>query len=418
MEAMAQVRTARDAERMLWPAAALVLLAAGWGSNQFTPMLLVYHRGLGLGTGTLEAMFGVYALGMVPGMLLGGPLSDARGRRAVVVPAVALSLLGTLSLIAGADTVPLLFAGRLLVGFATGAVFAAGTAWLRELSALSGPGGGDPALSARRATVAMAAGFALGPLVAGTLAQWAPLPRLVPYLPHLALAAAALTALRGVPETVGGGHVRLAVSLPALRSRRFRTVVAPLAPWVFGAPAIAFGLLPSVVGAGGASDGIALTAGVTGVCALAGVLVQPLARRLDARLGSGRPGSVGLLVLATGLVLGSLTAATGEVWMLVPSAAVLGSAYGLCFVAGLIEVQRMADARSLAGLTAVFYVLCYFGFAVPYLLSLAAGLAGYATLLAVGAGLAVATAAFVSLSGAAAPAPAPPPAGELADETA
>jgi hypothetical protein len=30
-------------------------------------MLLVYHQRLGLGTGTLEAMFGVYALGLIPG---------------------------------------------------------------------------------------------------------------------------------------------------------------------------------------------------------------------------------------------------------------------------------------------------------------------------------------------------------------
>ena len=64
-----------------WLPAAAVLIGAGWGSNQFTPMLLVYRQRLGLGTGTLEALFGVYALGLIPGLLIGGPLSDARGRR-------------------------------------------------------------------------------------------------------------------------------------------------------------------------------------------------------------------------------------------------------------------------------------------------------------------------------------------------
>jgi hypothetical protein len=52
----------------------------GGGSNQITPMLLVYRHTLALGTGTLEAMFGFYALGLIPGLLLAGPLSDARGR--------------------------------------------------------------------------------------------------------------------------------------------------------------------------------------------------------------------------------------------------------------------------------------------------------------------------------------------------
>src|SRR6184192_3195961 len=60
-----------------WLPAAAVLLGTGWGSNQFTPMLLVYRQALGLGTGTLEAMFGFYALGLIPGLLIAGPLSDA-----------------------------------------------------------------------------------------------------------------------------------------------------------------------------------------------------------------------------------------------------------------------------------------------------------------------------------------------------
>jgi len=69
-------------------AVALVLVGAGWGSNQFTPMLLVYRHALGLSAGSLEAMFGVYALGLIPG-LLAGPLSDAKGRRLPVLAAAA-----------------------------------------------------------------------------------------------------------------------------------------------------------------------------------------------------------------------------------------------------------------------------------------------------------------------------------------
>ena len=51
---------------------------------------------------TLEALFGVYALGLIPGLLLAGPLSDARGRRAVVLPAAGLSLAASVTLAAGA----------------------------------------------------------------------------------------------------------------------------------------------------------------------------------------------------------------------------------------------------------------------------------------------------------------------------
>ena len=101
-------------------------------------MLLVYRHTLGLGTGTLEAMFGFYALGLIPGLLLAGPLSDARGRRRVVIAAAGLSLLASAALVAGADSVALLFLGRLMAGVSSGAVFAAGTAWLREISLAPG----------------------------------------------------------------------------------------------------------------------------------------------------------------------------------------------------------------------------------------------------------------------------------------
>lgn len=375
--------------RITWLPAAAGLLGAAWGANQFTPLLLVYHRELGLGTGTLEALFGAYALGLIPGLLVGGPLSDARGRRAIVVPAAALSLAATVVLAAAGHSVALLFAGRLLAGVTSGAMFSAGTAWLRELSAQGEPHG---AHAARRAAVAMTAGFALGPLVAGLLAQWAPDPGTVPYLPHVALAVAVLALLREAPETVvtpAGTPNRAA--LPAHGRARFRRVVAPSAPWVFAAPTIAFALLPSVVGADHATDGTALVAAITALCAFSGVLVQPLGRRLEHRAGV-----TGLLVLAAGLVLAAVTVESRLLWLLVPCAIVLGCAYGLCLVAGLIEVQHMAGGRDLARLTAVFYAFTYIGFAAPYLLALGAHLAGYDVLLAGTAALALATAALVA----------------------
>ena len=378
-----------------WLAAAAALLGAGWGSNQFTPMLLVYGDSLGLGTGTAEALFGFYALGLIPGLLLAGPLSDARGRRPMVLASAWFSLLASLTLIAGHDSIPVLFAGRLLAGVGSGAAFGAGTAWLRELS--SPPFGAAEARStARRAAVAMTLGFALGPIVTGLLAQWGPARQVVPYLPHLAIMIVVLLLVRRAPETVPSSGRTVPWRFPSgARARRFRRVVVPMAPWVFTAPAVAFALLPSIVGAGSATDGIALTATITMLCALAGVMVQPLARRADGGDAGVRAGVVGLLVLAAGLGLAALSVGEARIWLLVPTAIVLGSAYGLCLVAGLVEIQRIAEPRALAGLTSVYYALTYLGFAAPYLFSVAAHLIGYPTQLLIAAALAVLTAAFV-----------------------
>jgi MFS family permease len=384
------VNMTRLTTRHAWLAAAAGLLGAAWGSNQFTPMLLVYHRTLGLGTGTLEALFGAYAVGLIPGLLIGGRLSDARGRRAIVMPAALLSLAGSVVLAGAGDAVGLLFAGRLLAGVSSGAMFGAGTAWLRELSAGAGEAGRHAA--ARRAVVAMTAGFAFGPLVAGVLAQWAPHAAVVPYAPHVVLAVAVIALLREAPETVvAPAPASVSPSLPAHGRAHFRRVIAPSAPWVFAAPAIAFALLPAVVGADHATDGTAFVAAITALTAFSGVLVQPLARRLEHLAGVA-----GLLVLAAGLSLAAVTAEAQLVWLLVPCAIVLGCAYGLCLVAGLVEVQRLAAGHDLARLTAAFYAFTYIGFAAPYLLALGAHVAGYDVLLAGTAALALVTAAVVA----------------------
>jgi len=372
-----------------------VLMGTGWGSNQFTPMLLVYSHSMGLGTGTLEALFGAYAVALIPGLLIAGPLSDAKGRRRVVIPAAALALVASLTLVAGAHTVPLLFAGRLLAGVGAGAVFGAGTAWLRELS-LPPLGDASPATAARRAAVAMTFGFALGPLISGLVAQWAPQPRLTAYIPHIAVMVAVLAAAGAAPETVSATPGRrLRLSVPGVRHPRFRRHIGPMAPWVFAAPAVAFALLPSVVGANHATDGVALTAAITALVALAGVLIQPVARRLEAGAGGVNAGTVGLGVVCAGLLLSAGAAQARQIWLLVPCGLVLGAGYGLILVAGLLEVQRLAQDGGLAGLTAAFYVLTYLGFAAPYLLALASHVAGYPLLLAVTAAVAALTAVLV-----------------------
>ncbi len=104
-------------------------------------------------------------------------------------------------LIAGQHTVELLYAGRFLAGVCSGAAFAAGTAQIKELSiAPYDPGAGEQA-GARRAAIALSAGFGLGALVAGLVAQWAPDPLVVAYVPHLIVMAVAMALLLGAPET-------------------------------------------------------------------------------------------------------------------------------------------------------------------------------------------------------------------------
>jgi len=353
-----------------WQAVALVMLAVGWGANQFAPMLVVYRAQLDLSAGTQDVLFGLYALGLVPGLLLGGRVSDRVGRRPLVLAFAALSPFASLLLIGGREQVAALALARLLAGACSGVVFGVASAWVQELSA-----GAPAGAAARRAAIAMSTGFGCGALTTGLLAQWAPDPLWVPYVPHVALGVAALLLALRVPETVASADrpapsARATVAVPlsrVLRSPRFALVVAPMAPWVFGLAVVSGVVLPQFVHHG---EGVAVAfAGVANALTLlVGVAVQPLARRIEDRRALAA-GVVGLAVGGLGLGVALLAVAAGSQALIVAAALPLGAAYGMVLVSGLRETERLAPPDARATTIAVYLSLTYVGFGVPYLLA-------------------------------------------------
>ena len=364
-----------------WVRVALVMFAVGWGANQFSPMLIVYRHSLGLSPGEIAGLFAIYAATLIPGLLAGGPLSDRFGRRAIVLPFAALSLVATLLLVLGPHSLPLIAAGRALAGLCSGMVFGPATAWVQDLSS------GD-ALSARRAALALSAGFGLGPVVAALLAQWAADPLVVPYLPHLALGTAALAVGLTAPGTAraarqakpAAGHRRppaalrtrafwLGVTPAPLPTRASWLGVAPAAPFVFGSASLAIVVLPEEVTSAGT-----LSAGYAGLMTAlafgAGIGVQPAARRLAARRPlAGLVAGLGCAAAAAAVSAAAVSAAAahGPARPLAGLAAVLlGLAYGLCLVCGLHQAEQLSGPDDRGSVLAAYYVLAYLGFAAPY----------------------------------------------------
>jgi hypothetical protein len=376
-----------------------VMFAVGWGANQFSSLLLAYEQRRGLSEGTADALFGVYALGLIPALLLLGPVSDARGRRVITCGACLLSGVATCALIAGDHALALLFAGRLLAGAASGAAFAAGTAWVKELSVAPHDPGADAEAGARRAAIALSAGFGLGPLVAGLLAEWAPHPLLVGYLPHLAVVALVVVPGLAAPETVPTRQrmaaARRSVLVASAATRRFRTVVGPSAPWVFLAPSVAFAVLPAMIASELGSFRIGFAALTAALTLGVGVLIQPLARRID-RTGPGRGLIAGLTATLAALALAALAVSARSWPLALPADVLFGAGYGLSLVSGLLEVQGLAAPGELASLTAIFYALTYVGFAAPLAIAELERVMAPAVVLLAGAGLAALALAWVA----------------------
>lgn len=343
-----------------------LMFAVAWGGNEFTPLLVMYREVSHLSALTVNVLLGAYVLGIVPALLVGGPLSDRFGRRPLLLPAAPLGIVGSLVLALGPASVPALAAGRVLSGLALGLVMAVGTTWVAELCAAAG----EPRTGARRASLSLTAGFLLGAGVAGVLAQWGPWRTGTPYLLHAVVTVAAGLLVLGVPEThrapaaADRGRLRDDLRVPAVGHRRFLRVALPLAPWVFGAVGSAYAVLPGLMRSHSGGVPIAFSALLTVVTLGVGFGVQSIARLIDTR-HSARASVVALVILVAGMVLAAWAARTLSLPVVLLAAAVLGAGYGLALVAGLSEVQRIATPADLAGLTAVYYSAAYLGFFVP-----------------------------------------------------
>src|ERR1700759_1245996 len=116
-----------------WLAPAVALAAIGWGATQFAPLIVLYRQH-GVSASATEIMFGLYAVGLVPALFVGGRWSDRAGRKAVVTVALALSLLASLVMLMGSASAGWLYVGRLVAGIGSGLAFGTGAAWIRELS--------------------------------------------------------------------------------------------------------------------------------------------------------------------------------------------------------------------------------------------------------------------------------------------
>lgn len=365
MTALVATSALSRASSRAWWGTAATLVAAAWTANQFAPLIVMYQADLGLSGSELDAMYAVYVVGLVPALLVGGRLSDAIGRRRVVLPATLLCLVGTLALMAGGTEPGWLYPGRLVSGLGCGLAYVAATAWLKELSTASG----GPGAGAHRATVAMTLGFAFGAVVAGACAQWAPHPSVTAYLPNVLIVTVAVAALRGVPDD--GPRAGQARDLSRARGvggwprRELVTFFVPFAPWVFGTVAVFLAYLTPLVAPEVGNRALLFSALAAGLGAGAGIAAQPLGQALD-RSGTNRLVIGSMVLVVLGLSGAVWAAYTMSPTLVLVDSLVLGAAYGVCQFCGLLRIQQVARPEALGSTIAVYQVLSYSGFALPF----------------------------------------------------
>lgn len=344
----------------VWAVAAgffVMLLAA----NLATPLYAGFSEELGFKTDTLALVFAVYALVLIPSLLVFGQISDVLGRRRVIAAGLVVAMVA-LVLFSLADATWWLFAARATQGLAQGMLSGAATAALAELVAP-----GPARRAALAATLAQCGGSASGALLAGGLAQWLPSPYLTPFLAGIALCLIVLVLLRTVPETAGASGPGRGWRIQRPRVPReilgeFTRVALTAAVIWSVAAGLFLSVIPTYAADVFATDNRALLGLVAAAMLGSSCLAQILARH---GLPSGLAAGGGLLLIALGLLGLVLASPLNAPVLLVGGSILAGLGHGLAFLAAQDDLTQIAPPERRASISAAFYVCLYLGVALP-----------------------------------------------------
>lgn len=330
-------------------ALALVTGFGPFGIDAYLPALPAVSRTLGESSSLVQLTITVFLVGLAVGQLVAGPLSDALGRRRLVLGGTVLLVLASASCVL-APTIGALLVARSVQGLAAGSGAAIGVAIVSDR--FSGPEAAAKfgTLAAIRLTAPV-----IAPAVGGVILVVSDFRGVFAFMAALGVLVL-VAALRGVPETLpverrqpGGVRHLVARSADLLRDPAFRAPVivqclatAGFFVYIGGSSFVLqqeFGISESLYAVVFATDAAAM------------VVATLLFRLLVRRVPTARLRSVGLALSSGGaalLVLLELPAGgaapLAPVWVLL-GIAVAGN--GLCIPAATVLAQ--AAGRRSAG---------------------------------------------------------------------
>lgn len=342
---------------------ALAFLAAMAFSTVPTPLYPLYEQRDGFPAYVITVIFAAYAVGVMVALYLAGHVSDWLGRRRLVLASLLFEALAAVLFLFWNDLSGLIVA-RFVSGVGIGTLTATATAHLAELRAVSNPEEGGRTASTV-STVINTGGLALGPLIGGLLAQFAPAPIYTPFAVFLVVLILAALSLAFVPETVDREAARRPyrpqkVSVPAEARGPFTAaaISAAAAFSVFGfftalAASIVIGLLHIQSHL------------VAGVVVFAVVGASAVSQFTLGRLGARLQLQLGVWLMIVGLAGVAVVGAVPSVWLFIVAGVVAGAGVGLVFKSAIGVAAASAGSANRGEVLSGMFLAAYAGLTVP-----------------------------------------------------
>ena len=387
------------------------LLVLTMGTSTLTPLLPLYQQHFNISTATATLLFVTYTVTVCPTMLIAGNLSDRLGRKRLLIPAMVVMTLASL-VFALAESVPLLFAGRVLQGLAIGGFLGVGAAFVVDHARP-----GSKALAAALAGVFFRLGFGLGPGLAGIAAQYAPNPRHTPFEGHIVLMIVGILMVATASETLmrqkNPGPFRIRIGVPSGQAFGFMTFVAPATFMMSFIEGTFLSVVPIFVFETLNVHNLAVVGAIGFLTLALGGLAPFLVRGLDPRraimIGATASSLLSFLIV--------LSSQLDTVWLVLFAASIIGVTNGFILFGGTVICGTIVPIEQRGKLMSVLYCCAYAGTIPTVALGYMADWIGLPTTLTIFSIAAVCLAAFVLLVGSRAfpevvpyrEAPAPPP---------
>ena len=359
------------------------------GTSTLTPLLPLYKEHFGISTATATLLFVTYTITVVPTMLIAGNLSDRLGRKRLLLPSMAIMTLASL-VFAFAESVPMLFAGRVLQGLAIGGFLGVGAAFVVDHARA-----GSKALAAALAGVFFRLGFGLGPGFAGLAAQYGPNPLHFTFQVHIVLMIVGIIAVATAAETLlrrpNPGRFRIRIGVPPGQALGFLTFVAPAIFMMSFIEGTFLSVVPIFVFDTLDVRNVAII-GLIGFLTLAlGGLAPFLVRGLDPRrsliIGVTTSSLLSFLIVASSLL--------DTVALVIAAAAIIGVTNGFLLFGGTVICGIIVPIEERGKLMSLLYMCAYAGTIPTVALGYMADAIGLSATLTIFSCVAVAIAGFV-----------------------
>jgi predicted MFS family arabinose efflux permease len=306
----------------------------------------------------LTLIYAAYVFGNLVALILFGGLSDRIGRRRTALPGIAVAAASALVFLF-AGNIASLFIGRILSGLGVGVGAGTAIAWLAQLIADE-----DKSRATAIATSANFLGLALGALVAGLLAQYAPWPLRLPFIVYLVALLGAAALVWRTRETVSrptdGAPLRPHISVP----QSIRALFVAPAVAGFGAMALVglyAALEPSIVAESLHQRSHALAGALFFELAVIVSVVIIATQWLSSRAAM----LSALALMLPSVVLVVAAQAWGSMPIMIAATATCGVTAALGYRGSLQVVNEIASRDRRAELVSAYFVSAFCGNGLP-----------------------------------------------------